>query len=493
MKALLFVKTGSEEGAYAGVDMRVCLASLDALGITHHKALASELASYSTEYINSHDFIVIPSMLSGYNLIVDDSRITIPMFGLGCSAGAAGYGITAGVTSSAGGALDEFVEVDWSNEEYIACFGHYYTLGTGAALATSAATEPSGTGGAAQAAIGKVIAWSQATGGASKLYCSSHRPSSHAYLPFLIQHAIDDGLLTSTPRKAPIVVDLDHINGKYASLDLTVIPKIASYVPAGGVVWAGIFNADNAYFLNMSADVKAQLQHYSGSPFKYCWHDHTLNPLINDNTDVDGHSTDYSKTVLSNLYAADKALWESHGLVFHEENAYYNCGSNSWEENTLELFSPDISYTSSPGNDNTQAGYGFVAFRGGSDNARRHPDDKGTVYTNILHNKRKVRGIQIFPTWDMCRGSEPFPDLDMPYDSIVDWRKNFNYVCNAVSMCQSIYLHDEDFGETPSQSPGVGQHGFVQMQIIADTGKFLSDVSTPFADLGEYVSKANAR
>ena len=495
MKALIAILSTAPEGENSGEDLRSCRASLQALGIDHHVAKADAMPTDS--YVNTHDFIVFPSVPNNaaFGTIIDDSGITIPMIGLGCLAGAAQLGSTGPGVSGTGGAwADHYYDCVWTSQEYVAAFSKNYVLDGGTPLMTVSATQPSGTGGAAQAAAGRVGAWSAATAGGSKMYFSSLFPPSHAMLPFLLQAAINDGELTAPPRKAPVAVDLDHINGSYAYAEESILDKIASYVPKGGVLWCGIFNANVTYFDNMTASTKAKLRSYQypRGPFKYCWHDHVFNPSINADIGADGYSNDVTKAEQDTLYQADKAIWEGHGLTFHEENAYYNSGSNAWDEASLELFSYDVSKMSSPANDTVQAGYGFTAFRQTPTSSSRDFEIRGDLYRNLLHNKSKIRGIQRFLTFDMAFGNEPFPDLDMPYDSIVDWRKQFDLICRSISMCHTMYFHDEDF-MAAEQDPGTEQHGYVLMQIIADACNYLSDVVNGFADLGQFVPRINQR
>jgi len=485
MDALVVSRTGQVEGANSGADMRTCIASLQAMGIRTKMAVAENMPSDA--YVNTFDFLVIPSCTNAvFGNVLDDSGITIPMMLLGVGIGAAGLGSTPGVTSTRSALEDDFYTFPWSSQEYFAAYGGSYTLTTGTALMTVSATEPSGTGGAAQANTGRVAMWSSPTAGGSTSYFCSLFPTNHPMLPFLVQAAIDDGLLSPTPLKAPLCVDIDHINDEQANLDETILDKIASYVPAGGVIHAGIWNGSVAYFDNMTAALNAKLVQYSGKPFKYNWHDHVFSPIIGANLDSEGYSTDHTKTQIDTQYQADKAVWEGLGLELHTP-AHNNPGSDSWDEATLELMSQDVSKTSSPANDTSQAGYGFRTFRGTPSNNSRASEAKTSVYHNYLHTKRKIRGMQYLPAWDLALNA------DMPYNSRVDWRNNFNYITRAISNCFILYMHNEDF-IAADQAPGTTgkQHGYVQMQMIADVGKYLSGVCEPFADITKRINITNA-
>jgi len=488
MLALIVVKTGSEEGGNSGYDMRTVITSLQALGIRHHMVVVENLPSLS--YINTHDFIVIPQFTNGFETMIDNAGITRPIIGLSASAGVAGFGATPGISGTRSPIIDGFFNFPWSDEEYFAAFSGTYTLTTGKSLMTCAANQPINLGGAAQTNAGRSAMLSTQSAGGGNLYISAAKPNNHAMLPFLIQEAVNDGKMSAPPRKAPIVVGLDHINGQYAHQDPALLDKIASYVPPGGVIWCGIFNANASYFENMSQEVKTRLKKYQDSNiFKYCWHDH-VSPVIGSSLDANGYDTVKTKSVISAAYIADKAIWESHGLKFDEENGYYNNGSTSYDEGLLELFSSDVSKMQSPLNDTVQPGFGFTSVRqiAGS-NVSRPMETRKQVFTNYIHTKRKVGGIQIFPVYDMANGSDSGA-LDMPYDVIARWRDNFNWITLAINTGFQLYMHDEDFVSS-RQSPGIDQHGEVQMQMIVDTCNYLKDIVVPFADPGNYVNKVN--
>ena len=479
-------------------------ASLDANSIQWGRADIGALPSASA--INTgFDFIVIPRMASGYDAIVNDATVTIPMFGLFAQAGAAGYGSDPGVTGGRSALGDRFVDVPFTNEAFVAVQAGSYELAAGAAagkpLVTVSATIPNINAvwdGTAQSEAGEVFAWRTNTAGGNYLYVSALHAANHCYLPFLLQEAINDyaesggtkGLdKTSTKgnrslRRAPMSVDLDHINGEWTHTDSTILNKIASYVPKGGVIWCGIFNANADYFQNMSSAVNAQLKKYSGGPFLYCWHTHV--DLYTSGT-YPNVTELVNKTAQETDYVDDEAVWNGLGLEFHYP-AYFNSGSNMWSNSTMELYSEDTSIISDGAETNTQAGFGFRVFRTTRASERAQPE-RGNLHFNQHAYKHTAHGIQMLNTYDMAYGNLQGGDVqDMPYDVIANWRNNFQYLCQAISMGQVMYLHDEDFLQA-DQDPGVKQHGYVQMQIIADTGNYLKDVVHSFANPVDYVPK----
>lgn len=482
MKALVITLPTEPETADPN-DMHVCLSTLDALGISIGRASVGNLPSSAV--VNSYDFIVFPQTKAGYDGIINNATITIPIFALFASAGSAGFGSTPGVSGTRSGLADRWLDVPFTDQAFVAAYGGSYTLTDGKALATVSATEPNVNAvfaGAAQTNAGQVFAWRTATAGGNFLYVSAHDPNNGGYLPFLIQEAINDGVIDKPPRRAPLSVDLDHINGQYAHAEPALIDKIASYVPEGGVLWCGYFNANVAYFDNMSAAVLSRLKKYSGNKFKYCWHTHVKNITSGTYPNI---TELVNKVTQETDYLADRAVWEGLGLEHHYP-AYYNPGSNMWTESSMALFTADTSITADGGDAVTQQGFGFRVFRSTRQSERAAPQK-----TLLRHNqhayKHTAHGILILATWDMSYGSEPFPNLDMPYNAIADWRKNFNWLCNAISTGMTLYLHDEDFETTTTaQDPGIEQHGFVQMQIIAEAGEYLKDVVKAFADPVDY-------
>ena len=354
-------------------------------------------------------------------------------------------------------------------------------------MATVSATEPNEGSftGAAQTNAGNVMAWRTTAGGGQNFYVSALESNNHPMLPFLLQEAINDGVLGKPLRRGPVPIDLDHINGEFAHADPAILDKIASYIPAGGVMWCGQQNSDPAYFANMSTAVSAKLQKlsYPNGPFKFCYHTHATDVTSGNYPNV---TELRSKTDQEADYLADKAIWEGHGLTYHQPG-YYNSGSNEWSESTMELFSGDTSVRQDGANAVSQTGHKFRVFRCIRQSSRVAPT-KENLHDNQHAYIHSAHGIQIISTWDMANGNLKGGDAtDMPYNAIADWRKNFEYICKAVSMGMSLYFHDEDF-IADEQSPGIQQHGYVQMQIIADMSAYYKDVMHGFADPTDYIA-----
>ena len=480
MKALI-VTRASEPDSNDTDSLKMCIASLQSLGIQYKRTLVEAMPADSI--VNGYDFIVMPTLTAGFATLIDDANITIPMFGLDSQAGAVGYGTLTGVTSSRSAVVDHFVDVSWESGGWLCPRAGGYDLGPNGTALMTASTLNKRTG-LAQSQAGKVFSWSQPTGSGSKLYTSSIIAKVNAMLSFLIQHAINDGTLLlsdSNIRRAPVVVDIDHINSSHVKVDATILDKIASYVPSNGILWCGIFNNDATVFENMPEDMKTRLLKYQAGPFKYGWHDHTFDPLLpTSNLDDTGHSTDHSKADMDTLYTYDEGVWNGHGLVFHTP-AYYNVGSNSWDESMLELFSSDETVVQSPGNDTVQAGRGFTAFRTSTAAVRNYGQGTALYTANQYKVKRKCRGIQILHTQDMAL------NIDMPYDTDAKWRNSLRYITNSLAFGSTMFFHPEDF-VAADQDPSVDQHGYVVMQQIVDVCAFLKDLTVPFADPTNYVT-----
>jgi len=487
MKCLLVTRSGRPEAT----EINLCISSLQAMGISYKRAVAETMPDDS--YVNEFDFVVIPYAdgNSTFKGVHDNTGIIIPVFMLYCSGYSGNHAASPGVTLGSRTSLkSEFFDSDWTDSEYAAMNGGTYALSDGTAIATIASTEPAAApfNGTAQTNAGRVMVWKTTTPGGSSSYFSAAWATGHSLLPFLIQEAINEGVLTSTPRRAPMVMDIDHIHGASNTspvvIDETILDVIASYVPTGGVIWSGIHNGPTA-LPSIPDALVAKLKQYSGAPYKYCYHDHEYDTLI-QTQDANGYSTLVTKTQQQVQYDADEALWNSYGLEFHYP-AYHDSGSNAFDEATLELFSRDISKTSSPGNDTTQAGYGFKVFRAiGESAASRRPQVRGSMNHNVYATKQRIRGIQIVTTWDLAFNSQV---AGSQFDTVTDWQNATRFIQQAVSNGMSLYMHTNDFDST-IQEPGISEkaHGYELMKLFSDMGTYLKNVAKVFADPMDYTT-----
>jgi len=495
MKALILTKNTLKTPTTVGY-AEFCYAALQSMNIDYGHDVDTQFTTFSAAdaaSINAvYDFIVVPQNNGGFNAVIDDSNITIPIMLLGGDGSSASgiYGASApGVSGSPSALGDNWVETSWTSERWFAIFSRAFVLDGGTSLVTVASNSPLDE--SANANAGRTVMWSSPMAGGSRFYASSTSGSLIPVLHLLVQAAVDDGEITldASFRRSPMCMDLDHINGTDGTAGVmaepTILDKIASYVPAGGVIWGGIHNKSTSLGV-MTDEVAAKLLQHShpNGPFKYCWHDHTFSPIVGANLDAQGYSTDVTKQQQYDKYVEDEATWNSHGLEFHTP-AYYNSGSNSWDEATLELFSADVSSLSSPGNDTVQAGFGFTVFRQNGENiASRVTDGRKELFVNQHKTQRKVRGILLVTTWDQAL------DDDVPgsqYDAISDWRDNFRNIMQTAALGMTVYLHDQDF-IAADQDPGISgkHHGYTAMQLFTDTGLYLKDVAKVFADPTDY-------
>lgn len=177
-------------------------------------------------------------------------------------------------------------------------------------------------------------------------------------------------------------------------------------------------------------------------------------------------------------YQADKAIWESFGLEFN--TGHYNSGANSWNEDTLALFSADVSVASSKANDVSKAGYGFTSARfiangstgTGNTASTRRIATRQKFRENYHHDVHMMRGIQLIPTFDM--GFSP------PNQTIGEWEDLFKMQCYQMANAMTIYMHMADMNGV--QDPGVNLHGVEFAARVADYSGYLKDVSLFFAD-----------
>lgn len=486
MKACIVTRTGDREASSQSTrHMRLLRSSFDAMNIRHGRRMiadgavfsAAEAAAVSAEY----DFIVIPNFSAGFGNFVDDSNITIPIFGIGADSGMSliQFGATdSGLTGSPVARAYQFLDTPWSASSYIAARCASYQLSGATAIATVSATNP--IDGSAQTNAGRAVAWKHTNTAGVNLYISCLSEHETPVFPLLLQGAINDGVVVvdSSLRKAPMFFDLDHIQGSYTIAEPEILDVIASYIPSGGTVWCGLTNGTLG--LETQDVISRLLTYQAQGKFKFCWHDHDLVPTIGTNIGPDGYSTDHTKQTIYDKYKLDEAAWNAMGIYF-DFPAYNNPGSDAWDESCLELYSSETARTSSPGNDTVQAGFGFKAFRHAAASSSRASYTGALIGYNAHKTMQKVRGILL--TW----GIDNALNSSLPYNTAEKMTPLFRNIMQTMICGASIYLHDEDFQRT-LQEPGVAQQGDEMIRMFADVGAYMRDIAKPFANPVDYVA-----
>ena len=191
--------------------------------------------------------IIIPELLTGYKAFIDNTNITLPIFGLNHGANAPSlysdhdYGVTGAPT----GLEDQWVDTVWSTQVFQAFHGRWWEGGLtslGTALITGKDAVIAGS--PATTRIGAISSWffKRLGGTGSTMYnCGVFTPTCSIF-HFILQAAINNNEFTtvqiSSLRKSPVCYDLDHINGNAVTADVTVLDTIAGYIPAKFEIWA---------------------------------------------------------------------------------------------------------------------------------------------------------------------------------------------------------------------------------------------------------------
>ena len=471
MKALLVTRLSQPEGADT-IDVMSTIAFLRGIGMEFERSLVEYLPDSST--INSrYDCIIIPSLKAGFDGMIDNAAITVPMFGLSCTATEAQLGATPGV-SARGIDARQFISASWMTTVWAAALSRLYTLSDGTALITSAPTDPLTD--LAQTYAGEVLSWSTATAGNNRLYISGIPTISGGnILPLLFQAAINDGRLGSSITKVPWVSDLDHPNGYAAHEEPELLDTYASLLlRAGGTAtWCGFQSDSPSRFENMSQAVLDKLVKYQNAPFKYCYHEHGDGGAFQPTsgtfpTLVEKGFTDIEQR---DRYANLAAVWESKvasngkALSLHYP-AYYNSGANSFDSVTPRVFTEN---------------YDYRIFR--STLASPNPAGiRGGLRYNAYKTQQFRYGLQIVPT-----ASVSYSQSGAPFASISDWTNEFQEDMEVLIHGVSRYYHDQDFQST-TQEPGVQRHGVATLTHQGDLLLYLRNIAVPFPDPVAYTT-----
>ena len=484
MKALIVTKTTDPNVAVSKqMQTRGLYATLEAMNIGWSKRTIVSGATFtqaeSESISDKYDFIVIPYTDAGYSVLLADTFIDIPVFCLASDAGVnpVQFGTDNGLTAATARNY-YYIDSPWTTSKFCAMRTASYSLDGATAIATISAVDA--VSGAAQSPSGNAAMFYYTNSSGVTFYVSCAAGDLTQALPLLMQSAINNGHLTldNTIRIAPMSLDLDHVQGGFAIADETILDVIASYVPAGGVIWGGVTNGTGGL---ETPELIAKLKQYSGKPFLYCWHDHDFAPTIGSNLDDNGYSINVTREQQYDKYVADRAAWEAYGLEYHTP-AFYNPGSNAWDENSIELFSEENTKQQSRDRDVAQAGFGFRAFRIALTLSSRAADMASQVYKNAHRLKQRIRGIQIIYSVDQSLNS------DVPYTTAQDWTEHFRNIMQTFAFGSTVYLHDEDF-QSALQEPGVQQHGVESIKIFSETAVWLKDLAKPFANPVDYVRK----
>ncbi len=467
-------------------------AQLKGLNIAYDIYYVASAPSAAALVSAGYDFVLIPIMTTAnFKTMIDSAALTIPVIVMEISALAStSISATPGVSGTGTALANQFFSGPFTTSLYSAVQSRWWTLSGGTSLMTATATEP--IGGTNQAQDGKTAMWYVAKAGTGKLYCAGVYLPQHPILAYFLQAAYNNGDLTANQigsiRRLPVVIDIDHPNGNVFYQNLTVMQRWIDRLPSTAVSWAGITDANAGGYVNisgMSADVKAKFLSEQGKKLRYCYHEHNTAYAPISGTWPSQSQTAVTKTQQLQYYNDLKTQWEAQGLAF-QFPAYYNPGSNMWDERTLQLFSPQISIASSAGNNVSQAGLGFVMFRqqnASFQSTRGSWASLPSQYMQNVHaNRLYTRGITIVPSFDLC--------LQDVLTTTANWVEKFYMVNMGLHYGMSLYFHDEDFQDT--QNPKTAEFGGELLSQILDQKAYLANVADFWANPIEYRVEARA-
>lgn len=452
--------------------------SLHALGITYTRCTKEALPSAAA--INAaYDAIILPRVdTGGYGATIDLAGLTVPIFCMRCdpTVTAGNMGSVPGVSGTPAGYAEQFLTVPSTQLKgaiqsgFFPSYAMWYTSTVDATpIYTAAATDPI-TGGA-QAQAGKISLW-YVTNGSHVVYYSSEQPTDCHSLITMIEAAIQNGHLSAAVaaslKKVPLFFDFDHINERSyfdpaVGGNIAFLDRLIDGLPNTATVWCGIYNAADSDISNMSSDMLSRLKTHSGKKFRYCWHTHnaTRAQPVTGNYPYPARGGTLAdvrtKAQQSSDYAYDKTLWEAQGLTFHIPG-YYDSGGNRFNEDTLALYSQDVSIASDPNSAASQAGLGFLWFRT-QQNITTRPVKAG-YSENQLWQKKMMRGILVMKTDDLGIGG------GLSFATAVGWRQRWNIFRGNLLASGSVFIHAQDLSNPQSTSNVMG------VEILAMLNQF---------------------
>ena len=447
------------------------------------------------------DMLVIP-YYTGTNRGYHDNYlngdiITVPVFVCGVVTnlglnGASGYYDTSATFAQA---------------EIVSTGGAIYTNTRRHALATETAPAESapivrGTG----ADAAGVTVWRYTPDGSKYVYYSS-AAGRYNMLHLMIQDAIDKGLLSAPPKRAPIILNIDHINdGGDAPHDggfqeqpdrLKLIGDLA--LKHNGVCYASLEKAwinggtgGNLGNGTTSGTLLQNLKDYS-DVFKYiACHDHNSVYTLGT-APGDAVNNQESKANIDASYQATKTATEGLGLTVNTDFAH--CAGNRFGLNFLDLAQPGTDYSADPNGATPKAGYGFKVARVSSQgNASESypvgfglPSATADLPVHWMANRAYYKGILVsIPNRDGGTANGAVNDLSKDFTA-------FSYVVEQLNTGMITYHHGTDFEDASIRSGGLSTDGNAMTRglLMWQTGSAYADACRDTvwfgADINYYV------
>ena len=438
-------------------------AQLHALGIAYDRYVSSAAPSASTLSAD-YDLVIIPKPTTNQaKALIDSADLEIPVFVMYYHNATSMLATDPGITGSVTAIADRFVSVPWTESVWNAVYGRSYALsGTGTAILTVQATNPIDD--TAQTDADTVCAWSVPTVGSSHMYATSLLHDTQPMMAILMQEACNNGDFSATQiseiRKAPLVVDQDHVNGNVWTNE-EVFNRWLDLLPADSITWCGVTNLTGTDLVDdMPQYMIDAFTAETDNRLRFCYHNHdsswdAITGVWPNTTDV------LNEAQQETNWATLEAAWVLQGLAFDEDNGYYNPGGNRWNEDTLKVMQ--------------NRGIKMVR-NAASDICSRPALDLGSAPVNIHKVRHYMRGVTIVAAADLS--------LTDVRTTAAEWRVTFQLMMKGIHYGQSIYFHPDDFVDV--QDPKTAEYGVEILEQLVALGEYATDTVIAFANPTQY-------
>lgn len=327
----------------------------------------------------------------------------------------------------------------------------------------------------------------------------------------MIQDAVDAGLMSAPPHKAPLLLNIDHINdagepaasggiGGWQENPARLAEVGAVLRQYGGICYTSI----DARWIDgtsgtTTGDLKTNLQQYSDVFKINCVHDHGNYYTTEANSNDDPIANQQSKSDIDTWHTDYVTNLNSIGLT--ESTDFMHFAQNRAGTNTWELISQDTSLMSDPANTTAKAGYGCKMARLGLNSeswpARSARDVTDKCERHWLYARHRFRNIIFVHSEDA--GSDHNDDGSAAKIIRAKW-ESFEPWLQAITTGIAPYFHAEDFedvawrtanlaGNPTTSSGGVamGMYGLEVFTYLGQIGQFCKDTIDYGADINNYI------
>lgn len=280
-----------------------------------------------------------------------------------------------------------------------------------------------------------------------------------SFIIHMLAEAVIDGVVDAPPKKLPVVIDLDDTPDTYNGA-MTVADLDRAYAAMQRMSMPSTFGiqADNLGTVSsdMAAWVRSRTVDRGG----------LLYPIVHAGNWFWNAST---KAVADTKYRADIAAVVAKGIRVGATDAqtdawgYMYFNNNAFNEESIQLGSPERSMASSPLNDGIISGYGWRVARaftiGGAFNTNPIPATSRPAKGKTWH-----RGVLIVGSFTSLGAS----DLTLDPDDGATGTNKFSNQCSrifswAAAYRSPLYMHGSNLYQTSGNAPGT-----VWLELLAD-------------------------